>query len=89
MGSAILAAALMVSASFTYSDLLDGVNIDKQPENRINEGDNTKILIVLRQHAAAFSVRRKRLLLVVFVLSGIASFLAFVMSAVMCFGSVI
>lgn len=89
IGSAIAATVLMVAASAVYRGLVLVVNTGRPPEQKIREGDNTKILYVLGQHADAFPSSRKRVLLVGLGLSGIVSFLAFAISAVMCFGSAV
>jgi|SRR6185437_9142200 len=88
IGSAILATALMGAASTVYRDLVYVVNNGKPFEHRIREGDRTRILKVLRQHRDAFPKSRKRALLVGLGLSGMICFLTFIISAVMCFGSV-
>jgi len=88
IGLAIAATSLMVASSVVYRDLVSEVNTGMPPERRIRAGDNTKILIVVRQHAGAFPSSRKRALLLTLGLGGIVSFLAFAFLAVMCFASV-
>jgi hypothetical protein len=90
IASAVIATGLMVAASAIYRDLVDGINACQPLESKIREGDNTKILAVLRQHAhtfPAFPESSKRALLVGLGLTGIISFLTFAISAIVCFGS--
>jgi predicted tellurium resistance membrane protein TerC len=87
IASAVIATGLMVAASTIYRDLVDGINACQPLESKIREGDNTKILAVLRQHAHTFPESSKRALLVGLGLTGIISFLTFAISAIVCFGS--
>src|SRR5438045_9316289 len=83
---AIVATSLLVAASATYDAVLLEVNSLRSPDEHIRAGDRTKTFYVLRCHSNAFGESRKRRVVWLLMILGLAAVLAFVISTLACFG---
>jgi hypothetical protein len=84
---AIVATSLLVAASAAYNAVLLEVNSLRSPDQHIRAGDRVKTFYVLRCHANAFGESRKRRVVWLLGILGLAAFLAFFISTLACFAT--